>query len=156
MTSRDVSRHVLVSGRLGHLRDLGQDRGALGHRPSLDCGGGATDRGLPRAVMEVLGHSQINITMNTYTHVSTAVCTERGRPDRGQRKGLDHQLRSESLRCSNAYFWSTVGARPVNGLASSGPLVGRTVEATPGVEPGLDESNPRPTHYESQAVSPPV
>jgi site-specific recombinase XerD len=26
----------------------------------------------PRVMMEILGHSQINITMNTYTHVSTA------------------------------------------------------------------------------------
>jgi site-specific recombinase XerD len=26
----------------------------------------------PRVVMEVLGHSQISVTMNTYSHVSTS------------------------------------------------------------------------------------
>jgi hypothetical protein len=36
----DGPRHTLVPGLIGHLCDVGQDRGALGHRLSLDCGGG--------------------------------------------------------------------------------------------------------------------
>ena len=28
---------------------------------------------IPRVVMEILGHSQISVTLNTYSHVSTTV-----------------------------------------------------------------------------------
>ncbi|HJV14093.1 MAG TPA: tyrosine-type recombinase/integrase [Propionibacteriaceae bacterium] len=30
----------------------------------------------PRVVMEILGHSQISVTMNTYSHVTPASCRE--------------------------------------------------------------------------------
>jgi hypothetical protein len=53
--------------------------------------------------------------------VINGVCTGRGRPGRGHPEETRHQLRLESLRCSNGYFRSTVGARPVNELAGVAP-----------------------------------
>ena len=52
----------------------------------------------PRVVMEVLGHSQISVTMNAYSHVSTSTATDAGCHGRDAlREGPD--IRPPGLGC---------------------------------------------------------
>jgi hypothetical protein len=81
----------------------------------------------PRVVMETLGHSQIGLTMNTYSHVVPALgrdaaarmdalltsdaATRNPRPGRGQRRGQAAATEHESMRIARQISAQTAKKR---------------------------------------------
>jgi integrase len=64
---RDFRRIVAAEGlRRARLHDLRHPAASLMLAAGVN----------PRVVMEVLGHSQISVTMNTYSHVSTSTARD--------------------------------------------------------------------------------
>ena len=64
---RDFRQHADAAGlRRARLHDLRHTAASLMLAAGVN----------PRVVMEILGHSQISVTMNTYTHVSTATARD--------------------------------------------------------------------------------
>lgn len=89
----------------------------------------------PRTVMEILGHSQIAVTMNVYTHVS----------DDNRREVMGHMNR-------------LLKRRRQAGLPSRTTVNALAIHDRGGVDPGgsrspLSDSNRRPSLYKSGALT---